>query len=80
MQMNMLFFSTGGTAQGGPPPPPPPPPMLHSGHIPAIRIKTEVYLKLVILLLSIVFFLRYSPNILFIKYIYWKKITECIFD
>ncbi|XP_025415003.1 uncharacterized protein LOC112686790 isoform X3 [Sipha flava] len=31
-----------GTAQGGPPPPPPPPPMLHSGHIPAIRIKTEL--------------------------------------
>lgn len=42
MQMNCIFFLyTGGTAQGGPPPPPPPP-MLHSGHIPAIRIKTEV--------------------------------------
>lgn len=38
----IVFFFTGGTAQGGPPPPPPPPPMLHSGHIPAIRIKTEV--------------------------------------
>ncbi|XP_060877414.1 uncharacterized protein LOC132950167 isoform X10 [Metopolophium dirhodum] len=32
---------SGGTTQGGPPPPPPPP-MLHSGHIPAIRIKTEL--------------------------------------
>ncbi|XP_015379039.1 PREDICTED: uncharacterized protein LOC107173150 isoform X3 [Diuraphis noxia] len=32
---------SGGTIQGGPPPPPPPP-MLHSGHIPAIRIKTEL--------------------------------------
>ncbi|XP_050429302.1 probable global transcription activator SNF2L2 isoform X2 [Adelges cooleyi] len=30
---------SGGTVQGGPPPPPP---MLHSGHIPAIRIKTEL--------------------------------------
>ncbi|XP_025193742.1 uncharacterized protein LOC112593533 isoform X3 [Melanaphis sacchari] len=32
---------SGVTTQGGPPPPPPPP-MLHSGHIPAIRIKTEL--------------------------------------
>ncbi|VVC36787.1 Hypothetical protein CINCED_3A011544 [Cinara cedri] len=32
---------SGGITQGGPPPPPPPP-MLHSGHIPAIRIKTEM--------------------------------------
>lgn len=40
MQINGIFL-IGGTAQGGPPPPPPPP-MLHSGHIPAIRIKTEV--------------------------------------
>lgn len=36
--MGVFFYFT---AQGGPPPPPPPP-MLHSGHIPAIRIKTEV--------------------------------------
>ncbi|XP_050536096.1 probable global transcription activator SNF2L2 isoform X2 [Daktulosphaira vitifoliae] len=31
---------SGGTIQGGGPPPPPP--MLHNGHIPAIRIKTEL--------------------------------------
>lgn len=41
MQINVNFY-TGGTLQGAPVPPPPPPPMLHSGHIPAIRIKTEV--------------------------------------
>lgn len=52
----MTDVFTGGASQGGPPPPPPPPPMLHSGHIPAIRIKTEV---IVIVLLCIIFINKY---------------------